>query len=105
MSTDSKHFFPIGFQPSDKDVVVGRHKMARDHAGNIRFNEIIDSYRADYQLAEEKKARKSEILAEIYAKVHNENGRFVKLDSKEQKWYEVTKSVARERISQGFRDR
>lgn len=105
MSTEfTVRYFPQGFHPAENDIIVGRQKMTVKHAGNLRLNAIIDSYLGDYRDSTENKVRKSDILAEIYRKIREDNGRFVKLDTKEQKWYEVTKSVARERISQGFRD-
>jgi hypothetical protein len=95
-------FFEDGWMPSGHDVVVGRLKMATTHSGNLRLNQITLSNLDHYMISS--RTRKSQILAEIFDQIQRVNGRFVKLDAKTKKWYEVTKSVARERISQGFRD-
>lgn len=98
-------FFEDGWVPSEQDVVIGRLKMATTHSGNLRLHQITLSYLEEYMSSSDEKTRKSQILAEIYDQIQRvNNGKFVKLDAKTKKWYEVTKSVARERISQGLRD-
>ncbi|CAB9515454.1 Nitrilase family, member 2 [Seminavis robusta] len=96
-------FLEEGFQPLHQDVIVGRLKTATPHLGNNFLNDITQSYLEEYKQSE--RNRKSQILAEIYDRICSVNGgRFVKLDTKTKRWFVCTKSVARERISQGFRD-
>ena len=63
MSTEfSVQYFPAEFTPTANDIVVGRQKMAAKHPGNIRLNEIIDSYLEEYKLSSEDKNRKSRVV-------------------------------------------
>ena len=104
MKTEDTTIEEDGIQPAENDIILGRHKIATHHTGNLRLIAITNSYMEEYKQSTDDKTRKSQILAAIFDQIEQTKGRFLKLDPKEKRWREVTKSVARERISQGLRD-
>ena len=122
-NTTQQHQEHLQHELSDHDIILGRHKVALTHPGNLRFHQVIEKYLEPYKLSLDNKARKSQLLADISRDIDQTlpGGRFVKLVqvmtsttttdllSKQNQvtkkvWQPVSKSVARERISQGLRD-
>jgi hypothetical protein len=78
-------------------------KKGYAYEGNIKLNELVRLYTKEYSSAKTKD-EKSNIVSTIAAEVHrlSPNGGFVKRD--EEGWYEVGAFLAREKISQVFRN-
>ncbi|CAB9499441.1 Nitrilase family, member 2 [Seminavis robusta] len=98
---------PLGpeFQPGESDVMVGRGKMCREWSGNTRFRDLVASRLDEYSSASSK-LEKSAIVTSVLFAVRNKspNGGFIKKDPLTGEWYEVGDFVARERVTQSFRD-
>ncbi|CAB9514988.1 Nitrilase family, member 2 [Seminavis robusta] len=97
---------PKDFEPSDTDVVIGRGKRARTHGGNQRLRGLIEFMIPEYSAAGSNKDEKSYIIKEIVTQIRKSSpdGGFVKFDKSKNRWYEVGDFLAREKISQTFRD-
>jgi hypothetical protein len=72
-----------------------------DHSGNIRFKSLIEDKLDEYAKATSK-TEKSRLVTMIFDDVMR-NGSFVRKDN-DGHWYTVKDTLAREKISQGFRD-
>jgi hypothetical protein len=89
--------------PARSDVLFGRGKV-KEHPGNIRLHELINSKRSWYEMAE--KWEKTVIAEEIVAIIRDSQGRFLKVASgDEDGWIEVDIETAREKVSHTFRSR
>jgi len=97
---------PKGFEPTDQDVVIGRGKKARTHEGNSRLRGLIEFMIPEYSAAGSNKDEKSYIIKEIVTQIRKSSpdGGFVKFDKSKNRWCEVGDFLAREKISQTFRD-
>ena len=93
------------FQPGPYDVICARGRMAKNHAGNIRYRAIIQSTLVRYSQADTK-LKKSMIVSEVVDCIRRSSpdGGFVKKDEESGQWYEVGTHLAREKTSQTFRD-
>jgi len=102
----SKFFLPQDYEPSKVDTIFGRGKKIYNHVGNERLRSIVKSHMGEYILAMDNKRSKSNILTSIIQRVRNtDKGRFVKQDiSTSGRWFDVGDFVAKEKISQMFRD-
>ena len=79
--------------------------MAANHAGNVRFREIIRSKLPQYN-ASKSKLEKSLIVTTIVDAVrdYSPDGGFIKQDKTPGAWYDVGDALAREKIGQTIRD-
>lgn len=93
---------PKDFEPSEMDVVIGRGKKARIHAGNNRLRRLIEFMIPEYTAAGSNKDEKSYIIKEIVLQIRKSSpdGGFVKFDKSKGRWFEVGDFLAREKISQ-----
>lgn len=100
-----RKLLPLGFQPGHYDVIIGRGKKCYDHVGNKNFLMLVASKLDDYSNAKTKND-KSKILVSIVSEIEKKNhyGGFIKKDSRSGLWFRVGESLAREKISQSFRD-
>lgn len=105
MTKDCK-YLAHGFAPGDKDVIVGRGKVCYQHTGNQRLASIVQTALPVYSAAKSTKKSKSELIKEVVAKVRESSpgGGFVKFDTDQGMWYEVGDRIAKEKVSQTFRD-
>lgn len=96
---------PRDYSPGERDVICGRGRNIWQSAGNIHFRGIIMGRMDEYSTVATK-AQKSNILSAIVDEIRKEspNGGFVKRDAKTGLWFEVGDFLAREKVSQGFRD-
>lgn len=80
---------PEMFVPGNFDVICARGKQAKTHPGNVRYQQIVESY-MDRYVSATSKLQKMSIISEIVTKVRfsSPNGGFVKL--KDGRWYEGT---------------
>jgi hypothetical protein len=89
---------PQSFLPSKHSVIVGKSKISKNAEGNVRLKTIAQLHLSEYAKAETK-TEKSKIVSKIVDTIYSKCsvGAFVK-HSKEGRWYEVPKSVAREKV-------
>lgn len=107
MSTSEYTALPDGFTPGDKDVIVGRGKVCYQHSGNKNLIQIVQSVLQTYCAADATKKSKSELIKSIMVQIReaaSPTGGFVKFDSEKGQWFEVGDRIAREKVSQTFRD-
>lgn len=102
----SKFFLPEDYKPRSVDVLIGRGKRVSNHSGNHRLRSIVKSHLAAYSSALYNKRVKSDILCSIIKQVcDKDEGLFLKQDmSNYGRWYVVGNFLAKEKISQMFRD-
>ena len=84
--------------PKHEDVILGRGN--KNHYGNMRFREIIDSHREQYEASD--KAGKTSISELIVQQVKERGGRFLKNDVGG--WTELSDAAARYKVSHRFRN-
>jgi len=101
----SKDFLPSDYNPDINDVLMGRGKKCFEHVGNERFRSLVASKLDEYSSATAKKD-KTNILLSIVSQVRmrSPKGGFIKQDSTTGLWFEVGDFLAREKVSQAFRD-
>ena len=111
-STDSKkiknsvcRYLPQGYEPGPFDVLCGRGRKCYFHKGNEHFRQVVVSMIPNYNSASSK-IEKGYILSVIVQKIRDRAGigGFIKKDNKNGQWYEVGDFLAREKVSQAFRD-
>lgn len=91
------------FEPTDADILCGRGGRANNHPGNKKYLELKDQVRPRYTAAS--KAAKTGIAEEVVDTVIKEwKGRFLALDTKADKWYEIDRLEARRKCSQALRE-
>ena len=93
---------PRFVQPNDADVLLGRGGRTNNHPGNKKYLEVKDRMQERYLAAD--KTAKTPISQELVDTVHEWGGRFLKLDSKENKWFEIDEVTARKKCSQTLRE-
>jgi hypothetical protein len=92
--------------PGPRDVLLGRGRLIQENMGNIRYRNLIETYRTKYNNS--RKKEKTRLTVEIIQNVHDAGGRFLKQvngDGKTTAWVEVSTEVAREKVSHSFRDK
>jgi len=101
---DYTKFLPSDFIPGSNDVLMGRGKKCTEHVGNERFRRLVASKLDEYSGAN--KREKTALLLSIVKQVRmgSPTGGFIKLDSTAGLWFEVGDFLAREKVSQAFRD-
>jgi len=90
-------------KPTDVDVLFGRGGLSNHHPGNKLYHlkklEILPCYKAPAR------ADTASISQELVDAVHAWGGRFLKLEEgTKDRWYEVSKTVARKKASQALRE-
>jgi hypothetical protein len=91
---------PITVEP--KDVLLGRGGLSNHHVGNKAYRKRILELQPLYKtLPREEKTSCSEA---VVAWVKGRGGRFVKQDTKDGPYYEVTDKTARQKVSQALRE-
>lgn len=97
-------YLPEGYEPSPLDVLCGRGRKCYFHEGNVRFRDIVQAKLAKYSAATTK-MEKGGIISEVHEEICEQSGvgGFVKKDENN-RWYDVGEFLAREKVSQAFRD-
>jgi len=98
-------FLPPDFSPEKTDVVIGRGRKSHTGFGNERLHRVVASKLDEYSAATTK-TEKSKILSVVVYLIRNEKpaGLFVKQDPVAGLWFDVGDLMAREKVSQAFRD-
>lgn len=97
-------YLPEDYEPSPHDVLCGRGRRCYCHSGNVTFRDIVQSKLAKYSAASTK-MEKGAIISEVYDEICEQAGigGFIKKDE-QNRWYDVGEFLAREKVSQAFRD-
>lgn len=86
------------------DVLCGRHRASRDHAGNKYFRQLIGANRAIYTLTT-LRSEKTRIATQLVSQVVQapRGGRFLKLDEATNRWHQVDHTYAHDKVSHALR--
>ncbi|CAB9506766.1 Nitrilase family, member 2 [Seminavis robusta] len=106
LDADSKHenMLSIDFLPCPNTVIVGRGRKVAQHAGNVRFRELVKKELTEYSAATTK-AHKSSIIQRVLTEVRlRSHHAFVKQNLTTQRWYRVEENAQRITTAQAFRD-
>jgi hypothetical protein len=99
-----RSLLPQNYSSTPHTVIVGRGREPKENLGNRRLRALTMSFLPKYQ--EDDKRIKTEIVSNIIAMIQNacpDGGAFIK-HAKNGRWYEVSNSVAREKVGYVFRD-
>jgi hypothetical protein len=103
-SSDGGRFSPelhvIPVEPTASDILLGRGKSSQNHPGNIRFRQLIESKRPEYERA--KVLEKTLIAERIVQSIRDLSGRFLRQTGNY--WEEVDFDTARDKVAHAFRD-
>ena len=88
--------------PKAQDVLFGRGKPTRNHPGNIKFRNMMESHADEYNKAP--KFVKSLIAKKLVQAVVSSGSRFLKPVGSNQ-WVSVDEKTAQDKVSQYFRSR
>lgn len=96
---------PADYVLGDDDVICGRGSRCFNHVGNQRFRDTVDQFLSKYT-GTQCKHEKTSIICEVVKLIRQRspNGGFVKFDKTANVYYEVGDFLAREKVSQAFRD-
>jgi len=86
--------------PGAFDVLCGQSRVCASHAGNKRFQAILDLYAPKYH-AVNSKQEKMALTKEIVSRITNSGGRFLKYKVGE--WKEISTVTARDKVSHALR--
>ena len=87
--------------PRRSDVLFGRGRNTRCHAGNLRALHLVESLHEEYEASA--KLEKTAFAERIVNEIYESQGRFLKWEG-DNGWVEVNRDVAREKISHLFRN-
>ena len=89
--------------PGDLDILLGRGRSFRNHAGNKRFRCFIGVHIKKY-MDTNSRTEKSQMIHTIYDDIVSVGGRFLRQDTATGLWHPVERKIAREKIAHGLRD-
>lgn len=89
--------------PGERDILLGRGRTSWSHSGNQQFRTFVGMYLKKYTESKSR-ADKTKTVHLIYEEIIEAGGRFLKLDTGTGTWYQVGRSVAREKIAHTLRD-
>jgi hypothetical protein len=98
-----RQLLPSQYQPSEIDIVCERGKAFAQHPGNKKFSEAIRSNLQRYVEAH-KRVDKSLIVAYVTSSLRQGGGRFIKLDNKSKRYYEISQDQAHGKTGHAIRD-
>merc|ERR1712151_419545 len=84
-------------------VIIGRGMKCYNHAGNKMIRQIVASRLADYAFTTCRK-EKSYILSSVMEKVRLNEGAFIQKDTAMGLWFDADEGLARDKVSQIFRN-
>jgi hypothetical protein len=87
-------------KPSDLDILCGQSRSCAAHAGNQRFQDVLEKYAAKYTLVDSKHDKMA-LTKEIVACITSAGGRFLK--QKDGRWQEISTVAARDKVSHALR--
>jgi hypothetical protein len=89
--------------PQEFDILLGRGKISFNHVGNRRFRVFVGMHLKRYMDANNR-MEKTIVVNSVVKAIHEAGGRFLKEDSKSEKWVVVTPKMAREKVGHALRD-
>jgi hypothetical protein len=89
--------------PRSNDILLGRGRTSWSHTGNQQYRSFVGKYLKQYTETSSR-SEKTRIVHLIYDEVTMSGGRFLKLDTNSNTWYQIGKLVAREKIGHTLRD-
>mmetsp|Transcript_18072 Transcript_18072/g.25530 ORF Transcript_18072/g.25530 Transcript_18072/m.25530 type:complete len:838 (+) Transcript_18072:185-2698(+) len=91
--------------PHENDVLFGRGGGTNHHEGNKRYRKMIEKRRLSYVTS--KRLDKPQIALEVIREWRGQSppGRFLKFDEASKTWYDVGDNKAKEKTSQGLREK
>lgn len=92
---------PPGYEPSPKDVLLGRGKTHWNHEGNAKYRKLIRSRVREHR-GSDSKAHKLQIASAIVNEVTANGGRFIR--KSELGWEDIGLSAALEKVEHSLRD-
>lgn len=90
---------------TENDILCGRGGLTNHHKGNKRFRDVVALHRPDYVRAS--KVQKPAVARMIVKAIRNSDppGRFLKKDTKMDKWVDIGDKRAAEKASQALREK
>jgi len=88
--------------PQKYDVLFGRGKHHRSHAGNRILRKMCGEQRENYDNAN--RHGKTELTRKLVNQIINNGRRFLKYDKQQQAWLEVSEEEARLKVGHMIRD-
>jgi hypothetical protein len=89
--------------PLEIDILLGRSKGAFNHVGNRRFRVFILMHLQDY-LNANSRMEKTLVVNRVYEQISDAGGRFLREDTKSDKWIQVPHKVGRDKVGHALRD-
>ena len=102
LNSQSPTSLPENYVPKELDIVSGRGKRNWNHAGNVRFRQIIQAS-VDGYIAAPSKAEKTTVVVGIVKQFRDEGAYFLKQDDAGH-WYDIGDAQAREKVGHSLRD-
>jgi hypothetical protein len=99
----SKKNMTIVEEPLDYDILLGRGKTSFNHKGNHWFRVFIGLHLRQYMDAKSR-MEKTLVVNAVVEAITEAGGRFLKQDSKTEKWVTVGPKKAREKVGHALRD-
>ncbi|CAB9498815.1 TFIIE alpha subunit [Seminavis robusta] len=91
------------FDKTNRDILCGRGSRTNHWDGNIHYLAVISEAQPIYNTLQRRKDKTS-ISWGIVDRMKKEGRRFLKEETETQKWFEITKKAAREKVSQALRE-
>jgi len=102
----TEFYIADGERPSTLDVVGGRGGGSNKHEGNKRYWRRILVERPAYKkLGKNDNVEKNEIARAVYDYILSTGGRFLQMDPKTQKWFNLPQKIGLDKIKQALRDK
>ena len=90
--------------PRSQDVLFGKHKMIFSHPGNLRYLALISETMDEFEKAS--REERKEIIARVIDTIHDNGGRFLKLDPVSRAWTVVEDiELCKDKVSNAYRDK
>jgi len=88
--------------PQENDVLFGRSRHQKNHAGNQYLRKLCDEQRSVYDFAD--RDDKTEITRSLVKRIASTGGRFLKFRQSQNAWVEVSDEEARLKVAHVMRD-
>ncbi|KAL3939101.1 MAG: hypothetical protein SGARI_001493 [Bacillariaceae sp.] len=88
--------------PGELDILLGRGKSFQNHKGNLRYRQIVESYREQYEGMRSKR-EKTRLIKDVVQVIFDGGGRFLRQDSLG-RWVPVDLEMTRDKVSHSFRN-
>jgi hypothetical protein len=83
--------------PLSEDILFGRDSDSLNHEGNRRFRIVVAAYQKEYH-STTGRVKKTQIVAKIVEEIKSSGSRFLKRNSRTNKWDEVERKACVEKV-------